>query len=44
MPGTFVFKSVDLLEHSLLLLLGYALFPAKGEHVDEHGNSVTIEP
>jgi hypothetical protein len=26
----------------MLLLLGDALFPAEGEHVDEHGISVAI--
>ena len=37
-----IFESADLGEHALLLLLGDAWFPAEGEHVDEHGNSVTI--
>jgi hypothetical protein len=37
-------ESIDLFEHALLLLLANALFPAEREHVDEHGDSVTIEP
>jgi hypothetical protein len=37
------FEAVDLFEDALLLLFGDALFPAEGEHVDEHGNSVLIE-
>ncbi len=35
-------ESANLFEDALLLLFGDALFPAEGEHVDEHGNSVTI--
>lgn len=37
-----IFESVDLVEDALFQLLGDAWFPAEGEHVDEHGISVSI--
>jgi hypothetical protein len=37
-----IFESVDLVEDALLLLPGDAWLPAEGEHVDEHGISVTM--
>ena len=40
--GDVIFEGVDLFEDAMLLLLGDALFPAEGEHVEEHGISVTI--
>ena len=42
--GDLSLQSGYLFEYALLLLLGDAWFPAEGEHVDEHGDSVTIEP
>ena len=36
------FECVDFFKDVLLLLLSDAWFPAEGEHVDEHGISVTI--
>ncbi len=37
-----IFERVDFFEDALLLLFGDAGLPAEGEHVEEHGISVTI--
>ena len=37
-----IFESVDLIEDALFLLFGDFWLPAEGEHVDEHGISLTI--